>query len=197
MYNSGTAIEKNQKKIIATIKSTSALLKTKGRKTIMCTMRCGSAKIWAGSLIRLWLTPPKLGHLNFCACTPRNFPGARAQETLPDFLQKFLSVIFVKISAPLLGKPHGQQPKLLLTKIVQFLHQQKLQAVSWELRRIKSFGTCWRPTFSFYFWDIQGAFLTVPPKKTTKYKEKLKYQNCSVNCSSQKILSTRKNKVSE
>ena len=53
MYNSGTAIEKNQKKIIATIKSTPALLKTKGRKTIMCTMRCGSAKIWAGSLIRL------------------------------------------------------------------------------------------------------------------------------------------------
>ena len=35
-------------------------------------------------------------------------------------------------------------------------------------------------------------FFTVPPKKTTKYLEKLKYQNCSANCSSQKILSTRK-----
>ena len=38
------------------------------------------------------------------------------------------------------------------TKIVQFLHQQKLQAESWELRRIKSFGICWRPPLSFYFW---------------------------------------------
>ena len=39
---------------------------------------------------------------------------------------------------------------------------------------------------------IQGAFFYCSAQKTTKYKEKLKYQNCSANCSSQKILSTRK-----
>ena len=52
----------------------------------------------------------------------------------------------------------------------------------------------------FLFLDIsyiQGAFFYCSAQKTTKYKEKLKYQNCSANCSSQKILSTRKNKVSE
>ena len=111
MFNSGTAIEKNWKKIFESIKNLCIIEKTEWKP--LCahyTMRCGSAKIWTGSLIRLWLTPPKLGHLNFCACTPRNFPGARAQETLPDFLQKFLSEIFVKIIASLLGKPHGQQP---------------------------------------------------------------------------------------
>ena len=47
------------------------------------------------------------------------------------------------------------------------------------------------------FGVIQGAFFDCSAQKTTKYKEKLKYQNCSANCSSQKILSTRKNKVSE
>ena len=111
MFNSGTAIEKNWKKIFESIKNLCIIEKTEWKP--LCahyTMRCGSAKIWTGSLIRLWLAPPKLGHLNFCACTPRNFPGARAQETLPDFLQKFLSEIFVKIIASLLGKPHGQQP---------------------------------------------------------------------------------------
>ena len=46
-------------------------------------------------------------------------------------------------------------------------------------------------------WDrmakiVQGAFFYCSAQKTTKYKEKLKYQNCSANCSSQKILSTRK-----
>ena len=41
-------------------------------------------------------------------------------------------------------------------------------------------------------WKIQGAFFYCSAQKTTKYKEKLKYQNCSANCSSQKILSTRK-----
>ena len=44
---------------------------------------------------------------------------------------------------------------------------------------------------------VQGVFFYCSAQKTTKYKEKLKYQNCSANCSSQKILSTRKNKVSE
>ena len=39
---------------------------------------------------------------------------------------------------------------------------------------------------------LQGAFFDCSAQKTTKYKEKLKYQNCSANCSSQKILSTRK-----
>ena len=39
---------------------------------------------------------------------------------------------------------------------------------------------------------IQGAFFYRAVQKTTKYKENLKYQNCSANCSSQKILSTRK-----
>ena len=39
---------------------------------------------------------------------------------------------------------------------------------------------------------IQGGFFDCSAQKTTKYKEKLKYQNCSANCSSQKILSTRK-----
>ena len=39
---------------------------------------------------------------------------------------------------------------------------------------------------------IQGAFFDCSVQKTTKYKENLKYQNCSANCSSQKILSTRK-----
>ena len=132
MFNSGTAIEKNWKKIFESIKNLCIIEKTEWKP--LCahyTMRCGSAKIWTGSLIRLWLAPPKLGHLNFCACTPRNFPGARAQETLPDFLQKFLSEIFVKIIAHLLGKPHGQQPKLLLTKIVQFLYK---KIASRELR---------------------------------------------------------------
>ena len=38
-------------------------------------------------------------------------------------------------------------------------------------------------------------FLLFRPKND--YKEKLNYQNCSANCSSQKILSIRKNKVSE
>ena len=41
-------------------------------------------------------------------------------------------------------------------------------------------------------YDIQGGFFDCSAQKTTKYKEKLKYQNCSANCSSQKILSTRK-----
>ena len=49
-----------------------------------------------------------------------------------------------------------------------------------------------------YSVDIQkldiytGCFFDCSAQKTTKYKEKLKYQNCSANCSSQKILSTRK-----
>ena len=39
---------------------------------------------------------------------------------------------------------------------------------------------------------IQGAFFDCSAQKTTKYREKLKYQNCSANSSSKKILSTRK-----
>ena len=31
---------------------------------------------------------------------------------------------------------------------------------------------------------IQGGFFYCSAQKTTKYKEKLKYQNCSANCSS-------------
>ena len=34
---------------------------------------------------------------------------------------------------------------------------------------------------------VQGAFFDCSAQKTTKYKEKLKYQNFSANCSSQKI----------
>ena len=40
--------------------------------------------------------------------------------------------------------------------------------------------------------NCTGCFFDCSAQKTTKYKEKLKYQNCSANCSSQKILSTRK-----
>ena len=60
------------------------------------------------------------------------------------------------------------------------------------------------PSFTTLSWNgkysdnyVQGVFFYCSAQKTTKYKEKLKYQNCSTNCSSQKILSTRKNKVSE
>ena len=41
---------------------------------------------------------------------------------------------------------------------------------------------------------LQGGFFDCSAQKMTKYKEKLKYQNCSANCSSQKILSTKKTK---
>ena len=40
--------------------------------------------------------------------------------------------------------------------------------------------------------DYKGCFFYRSAQKTTKYKENSKYQNCSANCSSKKILITRK-----
>ena len=40
--------------------------------------------------------------------------------------------------------------------------------------------------------NCTGCFFDCSAQKTTKYKEKLKYQNCSANCSSRKLLNTRK-----
>ena len=155
MFNSGTAIEKNWKKIFESIKN--LCIKTKRNENhYVHTAQWDVAVPKFGQAPSSgcdWLLP------NWVTWTSVH---ARLETFLALALRKLCRISFKNFSLKSLWRSLQVSLASLMAssqaKIVQFLHQQKLQAESWELRQIKSFGICWRPPLSLYFWAVGSLY---------------------------------------
>ena len=151
MY-SATAKEKNQKKTIETIRYLCIINKTE----------------WKPLCAQWDVAVPKFGQAPSSGCdwllpnwVTWTSVHARLETFLALALRKLCQISFKNFPLKSLWRSLHISLASLMASSQNYCWQRlysfcikKLQAESWELRQIKSFGICWRPPLSFYFWAV-------------------------------------------